>query len=111
MSVEGIEQTVGDLAHLLAPGSTFVANYGARDLPLTDDQRAVLDGVRRNVAARGEPMRSSFRPEEFVALLSSHGFDVVEHLTEHDLNDRYFAGRTDGFRVPVPARIVRAVRR
>lgn len=111
VSVEGIAATLHDLGDLLAPGSRLVCNYGARDVPIDDEQRAVLDAMRRNVAARGEPLRSSFRPEEFVALLTEHGFSVTDHLTEHDLNARYYSGRTDGFRAPVPARIVQAVRR
>jgi methyltransferase (TIGR00027 family) len=105
-----IESTLSDIAQLTAPGSLLVCNYPCGDVPVTDAQREVLRTVRANVASRGEPFQSRFTPDEFIALLARHGFGVVEHLTEHELNARYFAGRTDGFCVGVPARIVCARR-
>lgn len=105
-----IEATLGELANLTAPGSILVCNYPCKDVPITDEQRAVLRNNSANVAARGEPFQSRFAPDEFVALLARHGFAVDDHLTDHDLNERYYADRTDGFRAGVPARIVTARR-
>jgi methyltransferase (TIGR00027 family) len=105
-----IESTLSEIRSLTAPGSFLVCNYPCRDVPATDEQRAVLRNIRANVAARGEPFQSRLAPDEFVALLGTHGFAVVDHLTEHDLNQRYYAGRTDGFCAGVPTRIVRARR-
>ena len=36
------------------------------------------------------------------------GFVLIEHATEADLFERYFAGRRDGFRPGVPGRLVTA---
>jgi methyltransferase (TIGR00027 family) len=105
-----IESTLAELATLTAAGSVLVCNYPCKDVPITDEQRAVLRNNSANVAARGEPFQSRFTPDEFVALLSKHGFTVDDHLTDHDLNARYYANRTDGFRAGVPARIVTARR-
>ena len=105
-----IESTLAELTNLTAPGSILVCNYPCKDVPITDEQRAVLRNNSANVAARGEPFQSRFTPDEFVALLAAHGFAVTDHLTDHDLNERYYANRTDGFRAGVPARIVTARR-
>ena len=105
-----IESTLSALATLMAPGSTLVCNYPCKNVPITDEQLAVLRNNSANVAARGEPFQSRFTPDEFVALLAAHGFAVADHLTDHDLNERYYANRTDGFRAGVPARIVTARR-
>ena len=105
-----IESTLAELAGLTTPGSVLVCNYPCKDVPITDEQRAVLRNNSANVAARGEPFQSRFTPDEFVALLAKHGFTVEDHLTDHDLNARYYANRTDGFRAGVPARIVTARR-
>jgi methyltransferase (TIGR00027 family) len=105
-----IESTLADIAQLTAPGSLLVCNYPCKDVPVTDAQREVLRTVRASVASRGEPFQSRFAPDEFVGILAAHGFTVVDHLTEHDLNARYYARRTDGFCAGVPTRIVRARR-
>jgi methyltransferase (TIGR00027 family) len=105
-----IESTLADIAQVSAPGSLLVCNYPCKNVPVTDEQREVLRTVQANVASRGEPFQSRFTPDEFVAMLAAHGFTVIDHLTEHDLNARYYAGRTDGFRAGVPTRVVRARR-
>jgi methyltransferase (TIGR00027 family) len=105
-----IASTLSEIAAIAAPGSLLVCNYPCRDVPATDEQRAVLHNIRANVAKRGEPFQSRFTPDEFVELLGNHEFTVVDHLTEHDLNARYYADRTDGFGAGVPTRIVRARR-
>jgi methyltransferase (TIGR00027 family) len=110
LSPEAIEATLAELASVLAPGSALVCNYPCKDVPVDDAQRAVMQGLGANVAARGEPFRSRFRPDEFLALLASHSFVVDRHLTEHDVNERYFADRPDDFGAGVPMRLVRAHR-
>ena len=110
LSVEAIASTLRELGLFLAPGSLLLCNYPCKDVPTSDVQRAVLRDMSVAVTARGEPFRSRYRPDEFVALLADHAFDVITHITEHDLNTRYFADRIDGFRAGVPARVVCAVR-
>ncbi len=115
LSVEAITATLRELGSVLAPGSLLLCNYPCRDVPTSDAQRDVMRDISVAVTARGEPFRSRYRPDDFVALLAEHGFDVITHITEHDLNSRYFAARTDGFSAGVPARVVcaelRGVRR
>jgi len=110
LSTDAIAATLAELAAVLAAGSALVCNYPCKDVPVSDEQQAVMRSISAGVAARGEPFRSRFRPDAFVALLAANSFCVTRHLTEHDLNERYFAGRVDGFRAGVPARLVRAER-
>lgn len=110
LSPGAIEATLAELAALLAPSSAMVCNYPCKEVPVSEAQRAVMQGLGANVAARGEPFRSRFRPDDFVALLANHSFVVDLHLTEHDINKRYFANRPDDFGAGVPARLVRARR-
>jgi methyltransferase (TIGR00027 family) len=108
LTVAAIDATLGELAGVLAPGSALVCNYGCKDVPISEEQLAVVRAMGAGVAARGEPFQSRFAPAAFEALLRSHGFAITLQLTEHDLNARYFADRTDGFAAGVPARVVRA---
>jgi methyltransferase (TIGR00027 family) len=111
LTVDAITATLRDLHAVVAPGSMLVTNYPCTGVPTTAEQQAVLDSVRADVFRRGEPWQSNFTPDEFVALVTECGFALDAHLTEHDINERFFAGRTDGFAVSVPLRIVRVVRR
>jgi methyltransferase (TIGR00027 family) len=111
LTVDAIAATLRDLHDVTAAGSIVVTNYPCFGVPASAAQQAVLDAVRADVSRRGEPWQSSFAPDEFVALLSECGFDLDAHLTEDDINQRFFSGRTDGFEVRVPLRIARAVRR
>ena len=110
LSEEATASTLGVLGDLSAPGSVLVCNYPCA-VELTASQRELLAGLRSSTAARGEPQRSRWRPDEFVALLDRHGFVVDRHLTEHDLTDRWFRGRDDGIAPGVPARVIEARRR
>ena len=111
LSVDAITATLLDIRALTAPGSLLVTNYQCSGVAISAEQLAVLETVRADVSRRGEPWQSSFTPDEFVAVLAECGFDVETHLTEHDINPRFFADRTDGFKAGVPLRIVQAVRR
>ena len=111
LSVDAITATLRDIHSVTAPGSILVTNYPCSGVPTSAEQLAVLEAVRADVSRRGEPWQSNFNPDEFVAILAECGFDVKAHLTEHDVNARFFANRTDGFKAGVPLRIVQALRR
>lgn len=58
------------------------------------------------MAAAGEPWRTTFDPESLSARLRALGFPRCEDVGAEALNERYFAGRTDGLRVGGLARIM-----
>ena len=75
---EATAATLDDLSHLAAPGSELVLNYRAV-VELSPRQKETIEMLSATVVARGEPFRSQWKPEEFVALLDERGFEVVEH--------------------------------
>jgi O-methyltransferase involved in polyketide biosynthesis len=44
----------------------------------------------------GTPWLSFFAPQEMLAMARDAGFKRAEHVSAATLNQRYFAGRTDG---------------
>lgn len=82
----------------LAPGSTFVMTFQL-PLELLDEvdrpgRRVVEEGAR----AAGNPFLSFYSPPEIIALARDAGFTRARHVSAAVLNERYFAGRTDGLR-------------
>ncbi|MFK7898123.1 MAG: class I SAM-dependent methyltransferase [Myxococcota bacterium] len=105
VSEEGTAATLRELLGCMAPGSQLVLNYGS-DVQLTSDQAEYLMTVAGNVSAQGEPMKSRWKPEAFEALVQEVGFEIVEHISEQDLIERYFKDREDGLRPGVPGRLM-----
>jgi O-methyltransferase involved in polyketide biosynthesis len=84
----------------LAPGSTLALSFL---LPLVLADPEVRPGLQRaaeGARASGTPFVSYFTPAEMLALARESGFREVRHVSAAVLNQRYFAGRTDGLRVP-----------
>jgi methyltransferase (TIGR00027 family) len=109
LSQAATEATLKELAGLLAAGSRLVLNYSCV-VPLTDEQLAYLKKLQSLVSRSGEPLQSGWKPEAFETLLTGLGFEIVEHASERDLYERYFAGRADGLKPGVPARLIIAER-
>jgi methyltransferase (TIGR00027 family) len=86
----------------LAPGSAISFDYGQLPHSLRPHRRAVFEKVAERVAAAGEPFRLFFTPAELDDLLRHAGFPRFEQLDSAQLNDLYFAGRTDGLALPTP---------
>ncbi len=84
----------------LAPGTTlamtFVLPFELADPALRPGLQRAAEGAR----ASGTPFLSFFTPAEILALARDAGFRTTEHVSASDLNERYFAGRTDGLRPP-----------
>jgi methyltransferase (TIGR00027 family) len=92
------EAALRDLAQL-APWSTVAMTF-LLPLELVDERDREgwvfsESGARRS----GTPFISFFAPEEFLDLARSAGFADVRHVSGSQLNERYFAGRTDGLRM------------
>ncbi|HTE86739.1 MAG TPA: class I SAM-dependent methyltransferase [Dehalococcoidia bacterium] len=84
----------------LAPGSTLAMTFL---LPLELADPEVRPGFQRSAQgarAAGTPFLSFFAPPEILALARDAGFRDAQHVSATMLNQRYFAGRTDGLRTP-----------
>ena len=82
----------------LAPGSTLAMTF-LLPLDLLDPaDRPLLEASARGAGAAGTPFISFFAPQEILALAREAGFKRAEHVSAEMLNQRYFAGRSDGLR-------------
>lgn len=84
----------------LAPGSTFVMTFLVPLELASSEVRPGLQMAERGARASGTPFLSFFTPSEMLTLAREGGFRDLRHVSARDLTERYFAGRTDGFRPP-----------
>ena len=104
---EATESSLREIRKIMAPTSRVVLNYSG-DVPLTEAQAAYLGRLGEITGGGGEPFKSRWKPEEFESMLDRCGYRVIEHATEVDLNERYYAGRTDGLFAGMPSRLITA---
>jgi methyltransferase (TIGR00027 family) len=71
-------------------------------------ERTILDEFARRVAAAGEPWTTFFRPDTLAADLRGLGFEEIEDLAGHAINERYFNDREDGLKVGTLAHVMKA---
>lgn len=84
----------------LPAGTGIALDYAVETSSLGFLERLVFEGVKRRVAAAGEPFRLFFTPQKIFAELQQAGFKDVEDLGREEINARYFIGRADGLHVP-----------
>lgn len=81
-----------------APGSTLATTFMLPIESVGPDEQQLRRSIEQAARASGTPFISFFRPDEIQALAIESGFRAAEHISADDLNDRYFANRTDGLR-------------
>ncbi len=99
LTKDAIKATLRQIA-AFAPGSTLAMTFL---LPIELANPEIRPGLERAVKgaqASGSPFLSFFKPEEMLTLACEAGFKKVRHVSAADLAQRYFVGRTDGFRPP-----------
>jgi methyltransferase (TIGR00027 family) len=82
----------------LAPGSTLAMTFMC-PMELADpEDRAARGWAEAGARAAGTPFITFFSPEEIVLFALENGFNEARHVSAATLNERYFAGRSDGLR-------------
>jgi methyltransferase (TIGR00027 family) len=97
LTKEANAATLRQLASL-APGSTLVMTFQPPLELLEEEDRPGRLAVEKGARAAGTPFLSFFAQEEIVEMAREAGFAEVGHVSAATLNERYFAGRTDGLR-------------
>jgi methyltransferase (TIGR00027 family) len=87
---------VASLAHGTTLAMTFLLPLELSDAELRQGAQQAEKGAR----ASGTPFISFFTPEEMLTLARECGFREVRHVPATALSQRYFAGRSDGLRLP-----------
>lgn len=99
LTKEAVAATLRQVA-AIAAGSTLAMTF-LLPLELADPEvRPGLEMAEKGARASGTPFLSFFTPDEMLALARDAGFRDVQHVPAAALAQRYFAGRTDGFRPP-----------
>jgi methyltransferase (TIGR00027 family) len=80
----------------LAPASTLAMTFVLPTELHDDALRPGFEAAMRGARAAGTPFISFYRPDEMVELARHAGFRDAQHVSAAMLNERYFAGRTDG---------------
>ena len=97
LTAQAIESTLRSIA-AAAPGSEVVFSYRAEDCAL-DDAGTEYARIYTPIAASvGEPLQPGWPVSEIERLIGRCGLTVADHPARADLQQRYFAGRTDGLR-------------
>ena len=92
----------------LPSGSEIVFDYTIPPAAMNESDRILYHDVAQRLAARGEPLLSSFEPATLAGDLRGVGFTRIEDLGPDEIHDRYFKGRTDGLRVNGVSRLMKA---
>lgn len=82
-----------------ARGSEIVFDIGLPPTLLDDEQRRALEAAAARVERIGEPWLTFFDPRVLGAEMRAMGYRQVRVLGPQEANERYFAGRGDGFRL------------
>ena len=80
----------------LAPGTTLAMTFLLPTELHDDALRPGFEAAEKGARAAGTPFLSFYTPDEMVALARAAGFRDARHVSADLLNERYFAGRTDG---------------
>jgi len=96
---EAVRATLHAIAGLAGRGGGVVFDYAIPATSLGLIQRAVFERMAGRVKEAGEPWCTFFAPDDLARDLSDLGFQAIEDLSGEHLNERYFAGRSDGLRV------------
>jgi len=97
LTAPAIESTLRTVAEAAA-GSEVVFSYRAEEPELDDVGREFIRIYAPLAASLGEPLQPGWPVIEIERLISRSGLKVVDHPSRADLQERYFAGRTDGLR-------------
>jgi methyltransferase (TIGR00027 family) len=109
LTVDATVASLRGLGEVAAPGSRLIFNYPP-EATLSPEGQAAMSAVRASVARKGEPFRATYDPAEMERHVADAGFAIEQHLTEADLDRRFFTGRADDLRPTLPARTIVARR-
>lgn len=96
-----VRNTLASIAREMAPGTTVVFDYLADAEWVPEEAQPLLTRATAFVARRGEPWLSSFVPPDLPGILANLGYDDIDNLEPHKVEERYFAQYPDLKYAPV----------
>ena len=101
LTLAAFRATLETIAALPA-GTAVSFDYGISPHALNLVHRLTFRALARRVAKAGEPFRLLFTPEQLDQEFVRAGFGRFEQLGAAELNQLYFANRSDGLKLPTP---------
>lgn len=101
LTLEAFRATLAAVAKLPA-GTAVSFDYALSPKSLGPLRRMALNALAERVAKAGEPFQLFFAPDELDAEFWRAGFRRFEQLDSSQINERYFARRSDGLKLPSP---------
>lgn len=94
LTKEAIAETLKQIA-LFAKGSTLAMTFYLPIELLDNEDRPLMEMSLKGAAASGTPMKSFFSPDEVLQLARDAGFKEAKTISTKDMEQMYFANRTD----------------
>lgn len=82
----------------LSQGSVFAMTFQPPLQLLAEDERPGRLFVEERAREAGTPFLSFYSPTQLLDLATQAGFREARHVSGDELNERYFAGRSDGLK-------------
>ena len=98
LSRDTVFDTLGAVARISSRGSMIVFDYLDPNVYSTEKAAERVKAVMDSLQSLGEPLKGGFDPSTLDSDLARIGFSLQENLTPSDIGQRYFEGRTDGYR-------------
>lgn len=95
LTKEAIRDTLARVQGIAAPGSRLALDYKIAHHLIPPEARPFTEKVEDFVERRGEPMVSTFTPEELNTEMGQAGFTELESVPPTEQMQRYLQGRSD----------------
>jgi methyltransferase (TIGR00027 family) len=105
LTVDAALKTLASVRSIAAPGSEIVFDYFDAAHFAPEARTTAANILFEMVAARGEPFRSCFHPQELAAMLSRLGWELVDEIGPEEQKRRFWSERHE-----TPAAIGRIAR-
>jgi len=90
LTPRAVINTLEAIAACAHPGSELVLDYAGVEGLAVQSDRKMVNKLKRITDRRGEPILSTFDPDQFGQIASGAGFHVLENLSPEDQASRYF---------------------
>ena len=101
------EDTVTKLESLLRKGSFFVFDF-PNETTFYSEEDSLVTKLADMTKGLCEKMVHGYSLEEITSILEKHNFEIVEHLSPSNIQDKYFKNRSDGMNAFLNVHLVTA---
>lgn len=97
LTSEAVFNTLSAIAKIAAAGTTVVFDYAHSDVFIPERTTPLMQLGLKFTREKGEPWITGFDSSTLTADMASIGLRLLEDLSPHDIEERFFKGRTDNY--------------